>query len=336
MKRYLPILLAVATVMPTIAAAQDSRPLRSDRRAERPGRETQSLRGQKEAKSQKQQRDVRSRRLWKDLRKDRVRRFRRGGSGPVHPGPYYGSGRFHEYGYGYSDITDYAEIYHNQSYFDDGPYGPGFYDRNRWYNWYVATQRADQLRETSRRNADKGMQAFRTGHYDRAVIAWLGASKANEGDATSRVHAGHALFAVGRYDAAVKLISRGFELAPRLATSDYDIRSDYGRREDFDKHLKTLEAYVVARPNNADAVALLGYVRFYSEGPAKAHRVLLRAAELRKDYFVPKLLEVSRSVTPMGGVEKDPAEKSQKSNLRQRPGDRSGQKPKIKKIGFDE
>src|SRR5690606_28478685 len=36
----------------------------------------------------------------------------------------------------YYDARDYADIYYDERYYEDGPNGPGFYRKDRWYNWY--------------------------------------------------------------------------------------------------------------------------------------------------------------------------------------------------------
>lgn len=244
---------------------------------------------------------------WNRLGTSRARRFRlRSECGPGYGG-YHGLGAYRSDGFGDrfpgyidADLTDYAEIFLNQSYYDDGPYGPGFYDRRAWYLWYRSAHRAGQLLDARVGRLDDGLGHFRSGQYDRAAVALLGASRLDHTNAASRVHAGHALFAVGRYDEAVKLLARAFELAPRLATSSYDIRDDYGARSDFDKHLERLKHYVVAHPKDADGLTILGYVVFYTQGPGPAYGPLARAARLRsKDTFIPKLLEISRAVRPM-------------------------------------
>jgi len=236
--------------------------------------------------------------------------------------------------FGYLNSADYLYLQSGQQYYNDGPNGPGYYDQSRWYTWYVASHRSDQLLGASRARLDQGMEAFRAGRYDRAAIAWLGASRMNEEDAASRVHAGHALFAVGRYDSAVKLLARAFELTPQLATSSYDIRGDYANPADFYDQLDTLKRFVVAHPNNADGVTLLGYVKFYTTGPASAYRLLKEAARMRPaDTFIPKLLEVARMVSPQDGVKPNPHEKP--TGAKSRTGKESSalrQSPRIKKI----
>ncbi|HPF41745.1 MAG TPA: hypothetical protein P5081_17535 [Phycisphaerae bacterium] len=197
------------------------------------------------------------------------------------------------------DPDSYADIYQNKRYYDDGPNGPGYYRKDRWYNWSIAQRRSDQLEDANREGVDQGMRLFQAGAYDRAAVTWLNASTLDQGDAASRVHAGHALFAVGRYPEAVKLIARGFELAPQLAGAAYDIRSDYGVVEEFDQHLSKLETFVSQNPNDVAGLTLLGYVKSYTVGPSYAYTSLQRAHALApKDTFVEKLWKTAELIGP--------------------------------------
>lgn len=188
------------------------------------------------------------------------------------------------YGYGYSGFDSFGDAYEQ-----------GRLDADSEYMDYIAAQRAGQALDASRAEWDDAMVHFQAGRFDRAAVGWLNAAALNHGDAKSRVYAGHALFAVGRYDDAVKLIARAFELAPQLAGRGYDIRADYTRPAEFDAHLRRLQNYVESRPEDASAMTLLGYVLYYSEGPAAAFPALSRAAKmLPRDYFIPKLLNNAR------------------------------------------
>ncbi len=213
------------------------------------------------------------------------------------------------YGYGSSRSSRYDRDYGYPygSYRDDhytDAYKQGHYDANHEYGDYIFAERAARLLDANREKLDEGMSFFRAGNYGRAAVAWLGASKLNEADAASRVHAGHALFALGRYTDAVNLLSRGFELAPILAQSTYDIRTDYTDQSDFTRHLATLKGYVAKHPNDVEAMTLLGYVLSHSRGPASAYAVLNRARALRpKDAFIEKLWETTKAVSPQDGVD---------------------------------
>lgn len=195
--------------------------------------------------------------------------------------------------------NDYSDIFSNQRYYDDGPNGPGYYDKSRWYNWSIAQKRTDQLHEANSAGVDEGMTLFRQGAYDRAAVAWLNASTYDEGDAASRLHAGNALFALGRYDDAVKLLARAFELAPQLAGASFDIRNDYVRQQDFTTQFDRLKAHVAQQPNDLAGLTLMGYVLSYTDGPSHAYTVLQRAHALApNDTFVEKLWNVAKQVGP--------------------------------------
>lgn len=213
----------------------------------------------------------------------------------------HGFGRSSRYDRGYGYVY---RSYRDEFYSD--AYAQGHYDADHDYTAYIAAQRAGQLLDANREKVDEGMGYFRAGDYARAAVAWLGASKLNQADAVSRIHAGHALFALGRYTDAAKLLEHGFELAPLLAESTYDIRTDYTDQSDFARHLATLKTYVARHPNDAEATTLLGYVLSYTEGPAAAYAVLARASALRpSDRFTKRLWDTAAVVTPQEGVEAD-------------------------------
>lgn len=182
-------------------------------------------------------------------------------------------------------------------------YSQGRYDAQHDYLRHLADQRAGALLNQSAQAFDEGMEHFYFGRYDRAVIALLGAAEKNHGSAAARLHAGHALFALGRYDDAVRLIARAFELSPGLAYKSYDVRDEYGHVPDFDRQFATLTAVANARPNDAAAQTLLGYITFYSGNPGGAYPALARAARLTPNsYFIPKLLDLARMTYPAAGV----------------------------------
>jgi tetratricopeptide (TPR) repeat protein len=208
------------------------------------------------------------------------------GGGACPPEAYYPPPA---YGYGQAP---YGSFY--------GAYEQGRYDADHEYAWYICAQRAGMLLNQYREMFEEGIVCFRDGRYDWAVIKLLAAAEKNQANAASRLHAGHALFALARYDEAAKLIARAFELSPSLWAKRYDIRDEYGDKTDFDRHLAALKAYVESHPNSAGAVTLLGYVTFYSEGPGAAYPYLKRAAQLDpKSYFIPRLLDLSYAASGM-------------------------------------
>ncbi len=178
-------------------------------------------------------------------------------------------------------------------------YNQGRYDADRQFLWHIAAQRAGRLINQSAEFFDEGILLFRDGHYDRAAIKWLGAADINQANAATRLHAGHAMFALGKYAEGVDLLARAFELSPMLAYRTYDVRDEYGDHEAFHQHLMALKSYVVHRPNDAAGLTMLGYILFYTEGPAASWRYFERAARLNPDdYFIPKLLTLARQASP--------------------------------------
>jgi hypothetical protein len=219
-----------------------------------------------------------------DLRRGRYRhhsRFNRFGVGTNYSYTPFGCGGI---GYGSWDFGD-AESAYNQ----------GRYDADHEYLWYLASQRAGRLMNQYAALFDEGMELFHTGHFDRAAVKFLGAAESNQSNAASRLHAGHALFALGRYDDAVRNLARAFELSPSLAYKTYDIRDEYGNTALFERQFAALRTFAETHPDDPAGFTLLGYVLFYSEGPGAAYPSLARAAGLNRDsYFIPRLLDLSR------------------------------------------
>src|SRR5262249_49958549 len=117
----------------------------------------------------------------------------------------------------------------------------------------------------------EGSALLRAGLYERAAVPLLAAAEANHDDALSRVRAGHALFALGRYDEAVRHIRRAFELQPALATIQYDMRDDFGRQGDFNRQIVALERFVSSHPGSAAGAIMLAYVRYFTSRAGSAH-----------------------------------------------------------------
>jgi tetratricopeptide (TPR) repeat protein len=238
-------------------------------------------------------------------RNSRVASPRRRRFGPRYRTHGYGRGPWYG-GYGYG--TPYA-------YDIEGAYEQGRYDADHEYLWYIASARAGRLLNQHREMFDQALIMFRDGRYDWAAIKLLGAAEKNHANAASRLHAGHALFALGKYDDATHLLARAFELAPSLAHKQYDIRDEYGNKADFERHAESLKSYVSRHPTEPGAVTLLGYITFYTEGPGAAYPYLKRARRLNpKSYFIPKLFKLARVAS---GMEKTPPSPRKPKSLRQ-------------------
>jgi len=212
----------------------------------------------------------------------------------------------------------------------EAAYKQGRFDADREYLWYIASQRAGRLINQHAEKFDAGVRLFREGRYEEALINLMGAAEADQSRSAPRLHAGHAMFALGRYAAAVDMIARAFELSPGLPYKTYDIREEYGERGDFDKHLARLRRRVAARPNDAAAVTLLAYVTYYTDGPSAARPLLARARGLDADsYFIPKLLGVADAAGAADAEEDAPSRR--KAIERAKPSARSSG-PRIVRI----
>ena len=130
---------------------------------------------------------------------------------------------------------------------------------------------------------ENGLTAFGRGDYSSAALSFILAARVNQGDAAARIHAAHAMFALGRHREAIPFLRRAFELQPLIAQLPLDMREDYGRKEDFVEQLHALEDAVAANSDDDDLRLLLGYSHLYSRNPAQAYRVLAHASQLRPD-----------------------------------------------------
>lgn len=185
-------------------------------------------------------------------------------------------------------------------------YSQGRYDARHDYLWHLAQQRAGRILNQYAQMFDEGLEAFYEGRYDRAAINLIGAADKNQASAGARLHAGHALFALGRYDDAMVHIARAFELNPGLAHKTYDIREEYGDIGHFEAHFSNLQRFVANNPGSEAGLCLLGYVTFFTGNPGGAYQPLARAARLNpRSYFIPKLLELAR-VTQSAAVPRMP------------------------------
>jgi len=170
-------------------------------------------------------------------------------------------------------------------------YGSGApYFQRPWiddeYRYFRYGRAMEQTHERTKRLLDshhqmmlEGVAAFRDGRYEQALSAFKLAAGMNVFDPTSRVHAAHACFALHRYGEAVRWLREAFRLEPRLCELPYDLRSDYGRGEDFEEHLASLKSAVELVPTERDPLILLGYVYLYTGRRAEAHQALTQAAE---------------------------------------------------------
>jgi tetratricopeptide (TPR) repeat protein len=176
-------------------------------------------------------------------------------------------------------------------------YFPGvypYYDAQFHYRWYLAYKKERKVHDYADENREAGRDSFYDEHFERAALRFLGAAEADHTDAASRVHGGHALFALGRYDEAHVLLKRAFELAPQLTYGQFDPRDDYARYDLFDRHMATLRGWVRERPSDASARVLLGYMEFFTAGPTAALPGLREAVRISpEDSLAERLLRAA-------------------------------------------
>ena len=179
--------------------------------------------------------------------------------------------------------------------FDDG-YTTGFHDGRRYQNWQT---KAELGLNSYLKAMRQGSALFRGGDYAGSVRQFILAAKLNQGDAASRLHAVHAMTAVGQYTAAVPALRRAIQLQPKLVYLPLDIRSEYGSRPDFDQHLVQLDQAARQTEQDAGLWLLLGYYQFFSGRMTDARASLEQADRLAPgDKAVGALLEVARLSAP--------------------------------------
>ena len=190
---------------------------------------------------------------------------------------YYG-GKPSRYGVG---------TYGGYGYDDGGTYRFGFTDGYDYAHFEgTADARVDSLMSHASVQLDRGVQYFRKAQYQQAADTFQLASETDQGDAVSRIYAGHSLFALGRYRDAVRYLRRAFELQPRIAYLTYDIRGDYDNPELFEEQLTALNKALDLSPRDPDRLFLIGYMNYYTGQRTAAFRYLLRAVEVNKNDLV--------------------------------------------------
>lgn len=207
-------------------------------------------------------------------------------------GPYYESG---------SNLSSRQRDWATYRFFDGRPsrYGHGHWYRqfgddysgdtfrfgfmegyNRAQFDRTGTEREDALLGHHGIQLNRGLDEFRKGDYTQAANTFKLAADVHHGDPAARLYAAHALFATGRYQQAVAYLRRAFELQPKIAMLNFDMRDDYTNRRDFDRQYKALEDALAQAPDNVDRLIMLGYVRYFSRQRDQAYAPLARADRL--------------------------------------------------------
>ncbi|MCP4590682.1 MAG: hypothetical protein GY842_08055 [bacterium] len=202
--------------------------------------------------------------------------------------------RYRRPGWRYYDAP-YARDYHGGGSFDRG-YDEGRRDGRRYAEW----ERRNELGRRSYADAmSDGLQSFRGGDYSQAVRNFIRAAKINQGDPASRIHAGHAMVAIGRYYEALPALRRAFQLQPKIAYLALDIRRDYGDPADFRAHTQALRTAAEEENDDPALWLLLGYHQFYSGREADALESLTKADKLGPgDFMTEALLDAAERIAP--------------------------------------
>jgi tetratricopeptide (TPR) repeat protein len=180
------------------------------------------------------------------------------------------------WGYGYGG---YGGYYPGGSWGD--AYNLGY--TSPYYFWRFnkyATERQESVTTHALNAMDRGLELFKAGNYGQALSAFKLAAETNQGDAAARIYTVHALFATGRYREAMPFLKRAFELQPKIALLDFDMRDDYGKRADFDAQYQALRAALDKSPTSVERLIMLGYVHYYTGRREAAYEPLTKAKSL--------------------------------------------------------
>lgn len=138
--------------------------------------------------------------------------------------------------------------------------------------------------ELARRYIDFGDARFAAQEFHSAAQRYKTAISVAPGLADAHIRHGIALTALAKYDSAVAAIERGLALDPNWPTRGWKLDDVYAdNRAAKDGHIDTLARKVLANTNDADAVYLLGVYMYLDGHRDRAQKMLVRAAELKRD-----------------------------------------------------
>ena len=138
----------------------------------------------------------------------------------------------------------------------------------------------------------KGSQLFRDRRYADASDQFRRAIPLDPDNGLPRFSQAHAMFALGDYDNASYNLRRGLDLMPEWTSSGNNIRALYGSQSDFTDHLTALSAHLCSHPEDGEALAVHGYVLFFTGNLEGAEIAFRTFAESRpEDPLGPHFLE---------------------------------------------
>ncbi len=142
------------------------------------------------------------------------------------------------------------------------------------------TQEAARDEDLATRQVRLADLYFRAGKYDEAARAYRRALEASPGSPSLHFTLADALFASGDVAGAAKEIREGVRMDATLVAAEVDKRGFYGKGEDFDLQVASLEARVAQDPADRDALLLLGYNYLFSGRVKQARESFEKARAL--------------------------------------------------------
>ncbi|MCZ6817175.1 MAG: hypothetical protein O7F76_10855 [Planctomycetota bacterium] len=152
----------------------------------------------------------------------------------------------------------------------------------------------------------RGDKSFQRGDYDDAREEYVRALVLADGDPRGQIALGLAEFARGKFADAARAVRVGVSRAPHLAESSFDLSDAYGVTEDLTAHQTALSEHLVRHPDDADALFLSGFVKFFSGDRAGGAEALEQSRAMSApeshptdgDGFIEKAATVARKSTP--------------------------------------
>ena len=126
----------------------------------------------------------------------------------------------------------------------------------------------------------EGTKQFSQGTYEQAARLFLNVTLQDPANADAALAYGVARFATGDYAVAAIAIRRGVSRVPDIINSSFDIRERYGNAADLDRHMQALQSFVRQRPDNADALLVLGFVQHFTDQREAARQTFDRLRQV--------------------------------------------------------
>jgi len=163
----------------------------------------------------------------------------------------------------------------------------------------------------------EGTEHFIAGAYNDAALKFLQVTMADPENVDATLAYALARFATGDYGTSALLIHRAIDRYPQVVDSTFDVRDRYGRMADFDRHMARLQRFLINRPDNADALLVLGFVLHFTgqrEAAAEVFSDLLDEAGHHAD-----IANVFLNAQPLDQQEELPSSEQEPAGTEYRP-----------------